>query len=227
MTLIEIWRKRLGKRGPRFESHLREVRELAGLSTQELADQCQVSVETIELIENLKYEPTVVLAEHLASRLNTTVESLFTAYPPTAVISADFEERLRSEVRRVGLWCFIGLLAIALIGANIMFLFTNEGDAGIAVFVLWVVGDIAFLIGVSRISGYWRFSRQRNIASTPKRLFWLRVIGAPIFFATFMVLTVGYHDSIQKKILSFFFYAIFWGGWMYWIQYRKVKPKKS
>jgi putative transcriptional regulator len=225
MTFLEIWRERFSKKGPRFESHLREVRELAGLTPEDLAEYCQVSVETITLIEDAKYEPSVVLAEHLASRLNTTVESLFIAYPPSASLSSDSEERLWSQLRRITLWYFYSLLAISLIGANILFQL-NEEDAGIAVFALWALGAVAFLIGLSRIPGYWRYSRQQMRAALSKRRFWFAVIGAPIFFATFMVITTRSHDSWQRQILSFFFYAIFWGGWMYWLVYRKVKPKK-
>jgi putative transcriptional regulator len=227
MTFVEIWKKRFGKKNPRFECHLREVRELAGITTQELADHCLVSVETIELIERAKYEPSVVLAEHIASQLHTTVESLFTAHPPIPPLSADSEERLWSKMGRVCLWCFFGLLAISLIGANILFQVPNEENAGIALFAIWALGAIAFLIGASRIPGYWRFSRRRNRESTPKRLFWFRVFGTPILFATTMVITTRSNDSWQRQILDFMFYAVFWGGAMYWITFRKVKPKKS
>lgn len=225
MTFSEFWKARFGRKGPRFESHLREKREEAGLTPQDLADHCQVSVETIELIEDARYEPSVVLAEHLARRLDTSVESLFTAHPPTDTLSVDSEERLRAQLGRVGLWCVYGLLAVSLIGANILFQFTNEEDAGIAMCILWVVGDIAFLIGVARISGFWRFSRQRMRASRSKRVFWIQVIGAPILFATFMVFTTATHDPWQRRALSFLYYAVLWGGMMYWFQYRKSKPK--
>jgi putative transcriptional regulator len=228
MSFKEFREKRFGPKGPRFECSLRELREEAGLIPEELAEHCKVSVETIILIEEAKYEPSVVLAVHIVERLNTTVESIFTAHPPTTPFSADFEERLRSQNRRVGAWSFFVLLTLSLIGANILFKFTNEEDAGIALFALWAVGDIAYLIGVTRIPGFWRFNRQRNRIANTKRIFWLRVIGSPILFATIMELfNVNQDHTWQRRLLSFLFYAIFWGGWMYWVQYRKVKPQKN
>jgi putative transcriptional regulator len=228
MSLKEFWEKRFGPRGPRFECHLRELREAAGVSVEALAEHCKVSNETITLIEDARYEPSVVLAEHIAGRLNTTVESIFTAHAPFAPFSAGFEERLRSKHRLVGAWSFFILLSVSLIAANILFQYTTEEGAALALGALFFLGDIAYLIGVTRIPGYWRFNRRINRTRNTKRNFWIAVIGSPILFATIMELfNVNRDHTWQRRILSFLFYAIFWGGWMYWVQYRKVKPKKN
>jgi putative transcriptional regulator len=225
MSLKEFWEKRFGPRGPRLECHLRELREAAGFTPEEIAEHCKVSVETITLIEDARYEPSVVLAEHIASYLNTNVESLFTAHSPFAPFSAGFEERLRSQNWRVGSWCFFILLAISLFGANILLQFTNEQGAGLALGALWALGSIAYLIGATRISGNWRFLRQRNRATSSRRTVWYRVLAGAIFFATLMVLTTDTHDSWQRRILRFLFLAITYGGAMYWMSYRKSKSK--
>lgn len=47
------------------------------MTQQELADKCEVSRQTINMVENNKYDPTLRLAMNLAINLNTTVENLF------------------------------------------------------------------------------------------------------------------------------------------------------
>ncbi len=226
MSLKEFWEKRFGPRGPRFECRLRELREAAGVSSEALAEHCKVSVETIEFIENAKYEPSVVLAEHIASYLHTSVESIFTAHSPIAPFSATYEERLRLQNRRVGAWCFFGLLAFCLIGANILFQFTNEEHVGIATAALFFLGDIAYLVGVARIPGFWRFNRQRNRIASSKRVFWFRVIGGPILFgATMELFNINRDLTWERRILSFLFYAVAYGVPMYWLEWRKSKTK--
>ena len=53
-------------------------RKSLGLSQEELAKACGVSRQTINAIENNKYDPTLALAFHLAKTLGTTVDELFT-----------------------------------------------------------------------------------------------------------------------------------------------------
>ena len=48
-----------------------------GLSQQVLANRCGVSRQTINAIENDKYDPTLALAFRLAQVLETTVDALF------------------------------------------------------------------------------------------------------------------------------------------------------
>ncbi|KMY77188.1 DNA-binding protein [Leuconostoc mesenteroides subsp. mesenteroides] len=47
------------------------------LSQEELANNCEVSRQTINAIENNKYDPTLILAFKLAKELNSTVDKLF------------------------------------------------------------------------------------------------------------------------------------------------------
>lgn len=45
--------------GMNVRNHIKELRLAAKLSQQELADRCQVSRQTINAIENNKYDPTL------------------------------------------------------------------------------------------------------------------------------------------------------------------------
>ena len=60
-----------------MKNHIREKRKEAGLSKEELASRCGVSRQTINAIENNKYDPTLSLAFALARELDTTVDELF------------------------------------------------------------------------------------------------------------------------------------------------------
>ena len=61
-----------------MENRIRELRKAAGVSQEELAKRCGVTRQTINAIENNKYDPTLALAFHLARELGTTVDELFT-----------------------------------------------------------------------------------------------------------------------------------------------------
>ena len=60
------------------KNRIRARRKERGLSQEELARLCGVSRQTINAIENNKYDPTLALAFHLARELDTTVDELFT-----------------------------------------------------------------------------------------------------------------------------------------------------
>ena len=60
-----------------MENRIRERRKELGLSQEELARQCGVSRQTVNAIENNKYDPTLSLAFHLARELRLTVDELF------------------------------------------------------------------------------------------------------------------------------------------------------
>ena len=62
-----------------MKNHIKERRLAAQLSQQELADRCQVSRQTINAIENNKYDPTLQLAFNIAKVLQTQVDHLFIA----------------------------------------------------------------------------------------------------------------------------------------------------
>lgn len=57
---------------------IRARRRALGLSQEELARRCGVSRQTINAIENNKYDPTLALAFRLAGALQVTVDALFT-----------------------------------------------------------------------------------------------------------------------------------------------------
>ena len=57
-----------------MKSLIRDLRREQGLSQEELARRCGVSRETINAIENNKYDPTLALAAELRVR----VDELFT-----------------------------------------------------------------------------------------------------------------------------------------------------
>ncbi|PNV61939.1 transcriptional regulator [Clostridium sp. chh4-2] len=62
-----------------MENIIRDKRKQRGLSQEELAKKCGVSRQTVNAIENNKYDPTLALAFSLAKELETTVDELFTA----------------------------------------------------------------------------------------------------------------------------------------------------
>ena len=62
-----------------MENTIRSRRKELGLSQEELAKKCGVSRQTVNAIENNKYDPTLALAFALAKELQVTVEELFTS----------------------------------------------------------------------------------------------------------------------------------------------------
>lgn len=60
-----------------MENKIRERRKELGLSQEELAKKCGVSRQTVNAIENNKYDPTLALAFSLAKELHLTVDELF------------------------------------------------------------------------------------------------------------------------------------------------------
>ena len=56
---------------------IRELRKALGISQEELAKKCGVSRQTVNAIENNKYDPTLALAFRLARELRVTVDGLF------------------------------------------------------------------------------------------------------------------------------------------------------
>lgn len=61
-----------------MQNIIRYKRKQQGLSQEELAKKCGVSRQTVNAIENNKYDPTLALAFSLAKELKTTVDELFT-----------------------------------------------------------------------------------------------------------------------------------------------------
>ena len=60
-----------------MENVIRERRKELGLSQEELANHCGVTRQTVNAIENNKYDPTLALAFALARELGLSVDELF------------------------------------------------------------------------------------------------------------------------------------------------------
>lgn len=60
-----------------MESNIRQLRKAAGFRQEDLAQALGVTRQTINAIENNKYDPTLGLAMRLARLLNTPVEEIF------------------------------------------------------------------------------------------------------------------------------------------------------
>jgi len=60
-----------------MENIIRNKRKELGLSQEELAKKCGVSRQTVNAIENNKYDPTLALAFCLAKELQITGDELF------------------------------------------------------------------------------------------------------------------------------------------------------
>ena len=60
-----------------MKNDIKILRKSRGLSQQALADLCSVTRQTVNAIENDKYDPSLQLAFDLAKHLGTTVDRLF------------------------------------------------------------------------------------------------------------------------------------------------------
>ncbi|MFD3446690.1 helix-turn-helix transcriptional regulator [Microbacteriaceae bacterium 4G12] len=60
-----------------MKNQIRELRKKQGLSQEKLAEKCKVSRQTINAIENDKYDPTLELAFRLAKVLGVKVDDVF------------------------------------------------------------------------------------------------------------------------------------------------------
>ncbi|OBR97193.1 hypothetical protein CLRAG_01120 [Clostridium ragsdalei P11] len=61
-----------------MKNNIKVLRKQLGLRQEDVANALNVTRQTINAIENSKYNPTLELAMRLAKLLNTTVEELFT-----------------------------------------------------------------------------------------------------------------------------------------------------
>lgn len=60
-----------------LQNNIKEFREKKNISQGKLAELCHVSRQTINAIENNKYDPSLQLAFDLAKNLHVTVDQLF------------------------------------------------------------------------------------------------------------------------------------------------------
>jgi len=61
-----------------MKNNIRALRKSMGLRQEDIASRLDVTRQTINAIENNKYNPSLELAMNLARLLNTTIEELFT-----------------------------------------------------------------------------------------------------------------------------------------------------
>ena len=81
-----------------MKNSIRDKRKQQGLSQEELAKKCGVSRQTVNAIENDKYDPTLALAFHLARELDTTVDTLFNPdQGPSSLSPEHFPRRKKQE----------------------------------------------------------------------------------------------------------------------------------
>ncbi len=60
-----------------MNNRIKELRKSKKLSQEDLAKACEVSRQTINAIENNKYDPSLALAFQLAENLEVSVDELF------------------------------------------------------------------------------------------------------------------------------------------------------
>lgn len=61
-----------------MQNKIEQLRKEKGLTQADLAKACNVTRQTVNAIENNKYDPTLQLAFSLSKILNTEVDKLFT-----------------------------------------------------------------------------------------------------------------------------------------------------
>ncbi|WP_407371086.1 helix-turn-helix transcriptional regulator [Carnobacterium sp.] len=61
-----------------MKNKIEQLRKDKGLTQADLAKACNVTRQTVNAIENNKYDPTLQLAFSLSKILNTEVDNLFT-----------------------------------------------------------------------------------------------------------------------------------------------------
>ncbi|MGL6198581.1 MAG: helix-turn-helix transcriptional regulator [Lachnospiraceae bacterium] len=62
-----------------MQNIIKNLRTKKGISQEELANRCGVTRQTINAIENNKYDPTLLLAFKLSNELGQSVDDIFTA----------------------------------------------------------------------------------------------------------------------------------------------------
>lgn len=60
-----------------MENQIKRLRQNKNISQGKLADLCSVSRQTINAVENNKYDPSLQLAFDIAENLDITVDALF------------------------------------------------------------------------------------------------------------------------------------------------------
>lgn len=71
----------MGKSTRRVTNRLRELRQLAGITQQELADAAGITRQTVIAIEGGKYSPSLEVAFLIADALQAGIEQVFQLQP--------------------------------------------------------------------------------------------------------------------------------------------------
>ncbi|MEJ2293441.1 MAG: helix-turn-helix transcriptional regulator [Candidatus Lokiarchaeota archaeon] len=65
------------REGELLQTSIKELREKVNLSASQLAEKVGVPLQTIQYLEEGRYNPSLVLAYKIAEALNCTIEVLF------------------------------------------------------------------------------------------------------------------------------------------------------
>jgi molybdopterin molybdotransferase/putative molybdopterin biosynthesis protein len=94
---------------PEIENHLRQKRQSAGLSQQQLADMAGITRQAVSAVEAHQYSPATSVALQLARALRCRVEDLFSIKSGGEIIEGELVgslprgvEKLRAQVTQVG-----------------------------------------------------------------------------------------------------------------------------
>lgn len=60
-----------------MKNRLEEIRRLAGMTQEELADALEVSRQTVSSLENGRYNPSILLAFRIAQHFGLRIEDIF------------------------------------------------------------------------------------------------------------------------------------------------------
>lgn len=72
-----MWNINNPVRGDRLKSKISKLREQMGMTQQQLADQTEVSRQTIVSLESGKYNPSILLAYKIAKIFGLSIEEVF------------------------------------------------------------------------------------------------------------------------------------------------------
>ena len=84
--------------GSSFGDRITELRKCQGLTQQQVAEECNVSIHTISSWENGKISPTMEHQEMLAQILRTTVDAFYVS--PSQLLPTDVFSRQLSEIMK-------------------------------------------------------------------------------------------------------------------------------
>ncbi len=199
------------------------------MSQEQLATELELSPQTIQLIEVAKYMPSVVLAQKIAGRFETTVEALFSLNPVLDGKHASRDERIEFESYRYAFGIMLFLVFGSLIAANVFFATRCSDDVGITLGAVWGVGAILYLSSTIAIRGFWSYSRayNRRATSLKRRIFSSLISG--LIFATLMQLSIETDKSSNAQILRFAENFGYFSVLMYVVNYfeGRIKSKKN